>query len=79
MATKTRVPNKVIWGLEDILALCIDARESCRDMQARALQEMDAIMLASLVELIDQVSQIEGKARDAREGKYRQRGGNTSL
>lgn len=73
MSTKTRLANKTIWALEDIIALTIETRETFRKIKVRALRQMDAVMLASLATLSDQLAEIESKARDARQGEYRQR------
>jgi hypothetical protein len=71
--SRTRIPNKLIWGLEDILACCLDARDAWRQAHRRARQQMDPVMLAALATLSDRLAEIERRARDARNGEYDQR------
>lgn len=70
MATKTRLANKTIWALEDIIAACLDARGAWRKAMERAERQMDPIMLRSLAVLSDRLAEIERRAKDAREGRY---------
>ena len=71
--SKTRLANKTIWTLEDIIAASYVARRAWRNAHARAKQQMDPIMLAALSEIIHQLAEIEGLARDGRQGRYRER------
>lgn len=70
MATKTRLPNKTLWALDDILDDCESARKAWRVAMGRADKLMDPIMLAALAKLRDAIAEIERKSRDARAGKY---------
>ncbi len=70
MPTKTRLANKTIWALEDIVAACKDAREAWRQAMERAEKTMDATLMASLARISDRLAEIERKARDARQGEY---------
>lgn len=70
VATKTRLANKTIWALEDIVANCRDARRQWKRAMDRAERRVDPVMMASLAQLRDKVAEIERLARDARQGKY---------
>ena len=72
MASKTRIANKTGWALEDIIAGCLSARAAWRVCQERALRVMDPILLAKLGTISDALATIEGRARDARDGVYRE-------
>lgn len=72
MPTKTRLANKTIWALEDIIAACSDGREAWRQAMNRAEKTMDATLMASLAKISDRLAEIERKARDARQGEYNQ-------
>jgi len=70
MATKTRLANKTIWSLEDILAHCQNARRAWKAAMDRAERRTDPVMMASLARLRDDMAEIERLARDARAGRY---------
>ncbi len=70
MPTKTRLPNKTIWSLEDIIAASIEARRAWRKAMDRAENRMDPVMIAALARLSDALATIESKARAARRGEY---------
>ncbi len=70
MTTKTRLANKTIWALDDILDECHSARGAWKQTIGRARKFMDPIMLASLAQLRDSLAEIERKVRDARLGEY---------
>lgn len=70
MATKPRLPNNVIAGLEDILALCREAWPALREACDRAERAMDPVMLARLNRVTMALAAIERKARNARAGRY---------
>ena len=72
MASKTRVPNKVLWGLEDILAAGITARDAWKTAYGQAKRQMDPVGLAALGTLRDQLAVIERVAMSARRGEYRE-------
>ena len=74
MVTKTRLANKTIWSLEDILAHCQGARGAWQQAMSRAERRMDPVMVASLARLRDHMAEIERKAKDARDGKYEEPG-----
>lgn len=65
-----RLANKVIWSLEDIVALCRDAQPDWERAMKRAEKQMDPVMLLSLARIRDTLALIERKAKAARQGKY---------
>ena len=71
MATKTRLANKTIWALEDIIAAGRKARRSWKLAYRRAKEKMDPIMLAALGDISSQLAEIDALARDGRQGTYR--------
>jgi hypothetical protein len=71
MSHKTRLANKTIWTLEDIIAASAVARRAWRRAHSRAKRRMDPIMLAALGDVGHQLAEIESLARDGRQGKYR--------
>jgi len=71
MATKTRIPNKVIWALEDILALSYDSRRDWSRALEYAQKAQDPGLLLALARLRDSLARIEQIARLARQGEYR--------
>jgi hypothetical protein len=72
MATKTRVPNKTAWALEDISAHCMSSREDWQRLMDMAERRMDPHMMRYLAQLRDRLAEIERIAGDARNGEYRQ-------
>lgn len=72
MVSKTRLANKTIWALEDIIALSIEARKAWQKAMERAERSMDVALMASLATMSDRLAEIERKAREARQGDYNQ-------
>lgn len=75
MPSKTHVANKrlsnrVIWGLESILAACLSSRRALDSAMDRAEQRMDTETLLELCQVDRELSFIQRKARDARAGVY---------
>lgn len=70
MPSKTRLANKTIWSLEDIIAAGRRARRAWREANKRATEQMDTVMLIALNKLSDEIARIETLARDARRGEY---------
>lgn len=70
MSTPTRLANKTIWALEDVLALCHQARSTWLVAMDRAEGRIDPVMMALLARLRDDLSEIQRVAQDARAGKY---------
>ena len=72
MATKTRIANKTAWALEDIIALNAEARRNI-DLALRRVEDklMDPILLLALGRVSNALAKAEAKARDARNGDYR--------
>ena len=70
MPTPTRLANKTMWALEDIVAGCLNARAAWRICQERALKTMDPLLLAKLGNISDDLARIETTAREARQGRY---------
>ncbi len=67
---KKRLANKVIWGLESILASCLKARGPLDRAMDRAEKQMDTAMLRDLCQIDRELSYISRKARDARAGEF---------
>jgi hypothetical protein len=70
MASKTRLANKTIWALEDIIAHCQNARRAYETLKKQARQQMDPLAMLALIQLSDDLAAIERKAINARQGKY---------
>ena len=70
MATPTRLANKTMWALEDVIASCLNARAAWRICQERAQRTMDPLLLAKLGTISDELAKIETLAREARQGRY---------
>lgn len=71
MSSKTRLANKTIWALEDVVAVCLSARGDLDRAIGRAERHMDAALLASLARLSQNVAEVEALAREARQGRYK--------
>jgi hypothetical protein len=71
MATKTRLPNKTAWALEDMIALNAEARRYL-DVALDRLEErlMDPILLMALGRVSNALAKSDVKAREARQGEY---------
>lgn len=78
MPSKIRLPNKVIWALEDIGAMCRDSRQQVRRAIDRADKLVDLPLMTALARLSDDLATIERLARDARQGKYEGTGDETA-
>ncbi len=73
MATKTRVPNKTQWALDDILKRVRTGREAYKAMLDRNRNKlMDPIVALELSTLIDSLNDIDRITRMARDGEYEQ-------
>jgi len=70
MASKTRLANKTIWALEDIVTRCKRARQHWQLAMQRAEKSRDPILMMALARLRDELAEIERQARDARLGRY---------
>jgi hypothetical protein len=70
MTTPTRLANKTIWALEDILSACGNARTAWTAVFEIAKRRMDPAMLVGLAEIRDNIATVERKARLARAGEY---------
>ncbi len=69
---KSRLANKVIWGLEDILATCLELQRVVDAAMDLADEQMDPKMLRFLVRIDRGLTKIQRKAADARRGRYEQ-------
>ncbi len=78
MSSKTRVANKTIWALEDIVAHCNAADRALDAAIARAKVHMDAVTMVALVEARSAVVQVKALAVDARHGEYQGGGDGTA-
>ena len=70
MATPTRIANKTIWALEEIIAGALAARAAWRICQEIAERRMDPVLLAGLGRISDHLAMIETRVREARQGRY---------
>lgn len=70
MATKTRVPNKVQWGLLDIAAETKDARAECSKAMGIAERSVNPELAVVLARMGMRLANIELKAKDALNGDY---------
>ena len=70
MSSRTRLANKTIWALEDLAALCGEARSAWARAMDRAERSMDPVLVLALARLRDCLGQMEGIAREARMGRY---------
>lgn len=70
MATPTRLANKTIWALEEIIAGCLTSRAAWRIVLDRAQRTQDPLLLAKLALVSDELAKIETTAREARAGRY---------
>lgn len=66
-----RLRNAVIWGLEDVEALCREADGECAALQAHARERMDVVVMCHASSLRAVVGAIWRLAGDARRGEYR--------
>lgn len=71
MPSRTRLANKTIWALEDIVARCLDANQHWDRAMTKAEQRLDPALMHALARLRDDLATIETLARDARQGEYR--------
>jgi hypothetical protein len=74
VSTPTRLANKTIWALEDILAACGNCRGAWQACFEIAKRRMDPAMLAGLAEIRDNIATVERTARLARAGEYKSDG-----
>lgn len=71
MVTKTRVPNKVIWATEDIVAECRRAEDAWAAALERVrVRYQDPALLIALAEIRDVLASVRELAADARQGEY---------
>jgi hypothetical protein len=76
MPTKTRVPNKIIWGLEDIVADVARGETAWSRAMARVRDRFqDPALVLELAEIRDVLASIRSLATEARQGEYRGGGG----
>lgn len=65
-----KMPDKVVWSLEDILTLCQQAKKEQLAAINRAEKVMDTALMVSLSKLGQHLTMIERKAFKARQGDY---------
>lgn len=70
MPRKTRLANKTIWAIEDIAAAAHAARALQQKAVRRAEAQLDAVMLATLARLGNELAEIEQLSISARHGDY---------
>ena len=71
MTSKTRLANRTIWAIEDIMAESLNARRALKKAIDRAGRQLDPSLLHSLLEISTALASIERLALDARQGEYR--------
>lgn len=67
---RERLPNKVIWNIEDIKALCIDLQRDWDKAFALAERSQDPLMLVHLGRMGKSIGAISIKATNARNSEY---------
>jgi hypothetical protein len=67
---RTRVPNKVIWNLEETMALLITARQEWQRIVDYSERAMDPRLSLPAARLGFTLSEIERLTRNARAGRY---------
>lgn len=67
---KSRLANKTIWNLEEILAACVENQRLMDEMMDLAEKKMDTKMLLLLARLNRSLTFIQRKAQHARSGEY---------
>lgn len=67
---KTRVPNKVQWGLLDIVSESKDARAECAKAMTIAERSVNPELAVVLARMGMRLANIELKAKDALNGDY---------
>lgn len=72
MPSKTRIANKTIWALRDILDETAQASKHWGVAMDRAEKCMDITLINALARIRDELAVIERKAADALGGEYRQ-------
>jgi hypothetical protein len=70
MSSTTRLANKTIWALEDIIARCRATRRAIDRAAMKANERKDTSAAAALLPISRGLADIEGLARDARRGEY---------
>ena len=65
-----RMPDKVLWSLEDVLVIIEHAKRDHARAIKRAEASMDAVQMVTLARLGQQLTMIERKAWAARHGEY---------
>lgn len=68
--TAARTPNKIQWGLSDIVLECNRALKHWGAIQDYAEQKHDALLATKAGRLRDSLARIRSKAKDALNGEY---------
>lgn len=76
MGTRPRLPNNVIWSLEDALGLMNDVWAEVGRLGVRAEKLEDPKLLGPLNRVQAALRDVECDLRNARAGKYEPKGGN---
>jgi len=69
-ADKPRLPNKVLWNVQDVEAICPRVQERLRHAEEFARQKDEARLIAELAQVGREVERVLRKARDIRYGEY---------
>lgn len=67
--TRRNIPNKVIHGLENIIAAVSSARRNWRELVDHAERKNDLSAGIKLARIGDEINEIERQARAARNGE----------
>jgi hypothetical protein len=70
MPSKTRLANRTIWAVEDIIAASLCARRALDRAIDRSSRQLDPALLYCLLEISTNLASIERLAMDARQGEY---------
>lgn len=66
MTLRPRLPNTVIWALEDAIALTLDFWTDLQTLSSHAEAHQDAVTLAAVARCMDRLTRIERHLRTAR-------------
>ncbi len=73
MGTRPRLPNNVIWSIEDATAAAVELWEDLARVRKRAERVEDALTLGAVGRCMERLVVIEHHLRNARCGRYEAR------
>lgn len=68
--TKERIPNKVLWGLMEAIALSMKCEATWQRCFALAKATQNIELIIALGQLRDELGRLERTARNASNGRY---------